>query len=663
MAANIRVRVDWDADGYCIIAGTPTDSPNLIPDATSWGTSVPQAYNGGSGSLTFVGDDEYYGTRNLAVDLGAAAGDGVRLTALPELTPGVAYRLTFWYTKNSPGQVHAYIHDNLENLLAMEELDETSTFVPVTLNFTMPSGGITLLVLTNATGGGTVNIRGLMITSGALATPVHYNTGVPSLYENISNWVQQVDTDSGMTGAEELFPQEGVADIVITNHDRIFSPEYVDGPLYGCFQSNLLVMVDIEVDGVWQRLWSGWTESFNVDAGMYSERLTTIHAVQGVFSFNQSIPNTGLLRNVTSGSVVRQLLARYRSPNNPYRWILGASRLGQTTVIQGVDDSVVVDPGQTTFALIGDTWAEGDADKLPAIQQVITDITQVENGFCWIDRLGRVIWHDRAWASGVVANPPPWNLGTEAQAPQYQYDLENLVNSVKVVYHPRTYLNGTFWADTTQHKVAAGDSFEIHADFPGYTRYVVLSVDLVNTEVVLSAGAVDIVVTLVSPGDMVVRLTNSGEVEAIVTGVSVAGEAYLIGQAEEATAFDSASIEAYGVKSRRVENELIENQSAADVVALGQLLRFSAPLGLFDDTPLVSRTDWLARILEAEIGTVWSVTEYQTGVTANLMMVYAERHTWKNGLLSSTVSLLPLHNVVYWKVGSSRVGQTTVVAY
>lgn len=163
--------------------------------------------------------------------------------------------------------------------------------------------------------------------------------------------IVQADIVTAMTFAygrdqhRQLTPAAlGSGSFTLTNKDRVFSPEYAAGPLYGTLDAARQVRGQVVFNGVAYSLFAGYLNDYNLTVSR-SDRAVAFSVQDSLSRVQQTSVSTGLYRGIRTGAAIGVILdaigwsgPRDIDPGStimPYWW------LDNATVPTAIDDLVL----------------------------------------------------------------------------------------------------------------------------------------------------------------------------------------------------------------------------------------------------------------------------------------------------------------------------------
>lgn len=380
-------------------------------------------------------------------------------------------------TKLSPTKHVGVIGTNTVTDTALSDITVTSSWQRVNmavaadsaergvwLTFTAEKSGVPV----DASHAGDVEFSGFMITEGSIDT-YPYHAGTLYGYDDISDYVLSVNTDSGRSSFNDTLPAEGVATFQLNNADRRFSPSNPTSPLYGYLVQNRKVKVQLwnSVTSAWVDLWSGWTYQYDVVPGEINSNQATIECQQGIFRLAEGTLTVPVLANTTNDVLARTIIENsgWRSTSSVLQSFVGLHTLvGENAYVMDAPLLYdVVETGVNQIEVSGKDWANATDPR-----KALEDILEAENGAMWINRDGSIsVVNRNHWIKSTVDDT--FVLDTEVNSAEYAYG-QDIVNSVDVTLTKNKALSGqTVWETKRPVAVAPRQVWVIDLN-PEYTE-------------------------------------------------------------------------------------------------------------------------------------------------------------------------------------------------
>lgn len=682
---NIRVIVDWNDDAFF----EPTDGqslPNLVPTPLSYVDIGTTAHASGS-TFTKAAELTDYGVAYYRVVTGTNVFGGMRFgddgSAVDDIpiTASANYRAAVWIRG-----VSSYAGVNMA--IGIQDqggagVGTSSTFTltadwqRVTVNVAMGVGDTHVKFIVrkdNVATNITFDVTGFMLVAGTTA-PTYFNAGdTYSAYEDIStdvlqaSWSQRINTKTRI-------PDEGTLTLTLDNSTRKYTPRYASSVLYGAFKHGLRVRVEVQriTTGAWVTMWAGWITGYDITPGKtIGDKQTTIKATQGMFNLDAVPLQDNLQENVTFDDVLPNILySGWYPPTDPHVFVLGKSTLGESWLPAIADFSNILDTGITEFPLVGDGWSDTDTRA----SKVLKDLMEVEQGWIYLDRNGRMNFFSRERIQWNVTADATVNLDSQAIPGEYAFAPAE-INSVNLTYFPSgESTDQILWTRRGTKRVRARDQKRVDAKFE-YEEGTKITVKSINA---FGDGGTDSTLSAtIEGGDVydsryyyatvelrngkgVITIYNQGPVDAYFS-ITLKGTIEVNANSEQIQVIGDTTDNIRSIPP--IKNKLLKDEDMATDLGNYIISQHGSDYDEFRSFDLVSRdSTWLERQLDIYTGAVVSLTEYQTAVSAKKHFVVGAQHTWQPGKLNSTFSTTKVDETEYWILGTSALSHSTVLAY
>jgi hypothetical protein len=498
-------------------------------------------------------------------------------------------------------------------------------------------------------------------------------------YTDISAYVISWVVQNGFAKAYEPLGRDSTATLVLRNSDKRFSPE--SGSVFSTSwtRGKRIKINTISPDSTNKQRYIGWIKSIKPAPGVKGPRTCVVQCTS-FFDRVQGYDSYAKVQISKTADVVLGVLTANGAvypPGMPGRWVLGISgmsELGQKTTLGTASDWLTADVGNTTFGYIGDNWGAGVSEY-----GALRDIAGREGGRLFIDRNGLLVFWNRKHLINITTSSATFTGQTSLT---YNYG-ESLYNRATVRYRTR--------------KVGAAPEVLSRID-----RYIQIpqgqsvTVDFIFTD--LSASGAKIggmnVITPVANTDYKINSATDGsgtDYTGFVTvsfvketgngaqisfsnpasngrdlylqsGATLRGTAIRDFGTQQITQDNAASISLYGLNPHTYPYEM---DNANDAWGMAQyVVAFRAVAGQVETVNVgAMRTAALMNTcLSLEIGNAITLTESQTGVNAARYFIIGERHQYGPGkVYDITWTVEPASAYAFWTLGSSTLGQTTVL--
>jgi hypothetical protein len=479
-------------------------------------------------------------------------------------------------------------------------------------------------------------VEGFMLVKGT--TRYDYYAGEAAGYEDITQYVMGVTTQSGRDAFMDTLPAEGTAEIMLRNDGRLFSPKNTASIYTQWMKPNRKVIVQVKDPrtGEWVTLWAGWTHTYGVTPGTNGDNQAVISARQGLFRLAEGVPPVTITTDTSLAEVIPALVQNsgWVTAKDAIQSQVGLSAQASYNAFTTDVDQFFnrVDEGLTTLELVGKDWGRGDDPR-----SVIDELLSSENAAMWVDRDGGLVLVNREYC----VKEDPVNtivLGSDTQSADYQYG-QDIINQVEVKLNTNRLESGAVvWEHRRPVRIGKNRTWVVEMN-PEYTEgnrrsVIQYTLDglvkdvyikdpgLTNDTAGLSATPEDqekILVELLQNNTQRprLRITNNTAFTMWVS-LKVKGDYLKTGDTETVTFTDEDSIEENGaVYTHSFSSSLISDAEAAQRYAEYVLQRSAVIEGEYKSVSLVvSDTTLLEKVLDTKIGSVLELGDVQTGETA-----------------------------------------------
>lgn len=525
---------------------------------------------------------------------------------------------------------------------------------------------------------GDLDFTGFMVVAGSVFYP--YHAGSLYGYDDITDYVMNATTQSGAEMFTDGMPSEGIANLLLNNDSKMFSPSNVNSPLYGALAQNLLVRIQVELAGVWTDIWTGWTYQFDITPGRTTTREATLIAQQGVFRLANGKFSAPVREDTTMDALVRDLIefSGWRTTATPFQAAVGLNtRVDENAYMLDTELLYnVVEPGVNTLDLGGQDWGR-DTE----IRAAIAEVLQSENAVMYLERNGALSVYNRDhWVSQDA--PTAVVLDMDAQAATYRYG-QDIINRVEVtINRKKLTTDATVWATTRAVRLSAGQEWVAEIN-PTYTEGRGRTVTEYNeassalTVYVTDPGAYgtggeaadtdttdSVVLEIITDAGnrAYVRVTNNNN-KAVWVDVEVKGTYAEVGNTETVTVENGDAIElVQGVHKEAFTTSVLSAPQQAASMGEFHLLRSAYPVGEFESfTVVIQDAATLAFMSAVKIGSMLSVSEIQTGEQDRVHVVIGEEFSFDNSeVFTVTYKLAQFNTGNYGVADVSTVEDETV---
>lgn len=419
-------------------------------------------------------------------------------------------------------------------------------------------------------------------------------------YDDVSARVTEAEWSLGMYMPYQEMADEARLEMTLVNADRLFTPEYASGPLYGLLAPGAPVLVEM-VDGAGNAytMWRGWVEVIQpswTPGGDAAPLYARLVALGGMQHLKASAVHLDLLQNVRTDQALASIFSSVSFPPKLVgSWrlgVAGASELGVTTRLTDAGGEYAFDRGRVTLSYVGDNWEDADAHG------AILDLVRAERGRFFFARDGRAIFWNRARLQ--TSTIPALRL-VQYQALEYVYGAD-LYNVVRVRVSPRTLsvtATEVLYELDEPITLRAGQTRTLRASYrQADSDAMVAGMDITppntgdgslaysgNLSVAFEAGATSAEITLMNlDGE-----SNKSSGEATLTTLIVRGRKLTSYGYQDAQATDTASVVAYGKRMMEVDARLLDRVEDAEMIADWELALHKAPRGQVYAVQLTNR--------------------------------------------------------------------------
>jgi hypothetical protein len=663
-----KVLVDWQGKGFFVDWANRTDAPNLLGVTGSYIGSLKYQITGGGSrtvgtatettlmfqrgpdalqwqSSTNLSESIKLGSDGTNYDLAVAAGTySVRVwVAAGAASHSVTVRLknggTTLATSGSVALTAPF-----SGILVWEEFILTGTLgSPGTLHIEVEKQVVVSLR--------NYWVAGLMVVTGTSTNlPDTFNTGTPSLYDDVTDECQAADWSHGFDKPYQSLAAVGKATLVMKDADRLFVPENSASPLYGEMRPRRGVKITGPIkfdDGDlpwWQPspgprvMWSGFVESFQVTAeGVNPVCVIACHDV----------------RKLADGRKVTLPVQEDKTPSEVAELVIESLDLPQAQVTVPISNPTLEAPDipkwyEEVLPLALDP-ASNDSDGEDAVR-VLAD--------CAGSVQGRVFF-----AARDPYSPFRFAFGTEwygrsdvvvtidesrFQSLRYKYG-ESLVNECVVVARKRKVSAATdkilYDLDGDTIDLEGGETTTIRARYKdvnleddktvgGIDVYLEYTADAGVTATILNEAA----------GYAEIEIENSGAGSGSILTMKVRGKKVTSWGEIERRVRDEASIADFGLKAELLDYRLNTSKKIARRLAAYRVDRFGQPYGEVTSVTLKTMApdgaddaDLREAMLDATVGSPVRLKSARLGHDAYYVVI-GEAHSVRDGLASWTTT-------------------------
>lgn len=646
MTTTFRIGVDWTRKGVICWDAQPGDALNLLPKPLTYTTVDWRTTNVTSALRSKVASP--YGFHAFAVQTGTGVYAGLVLgeedTTLDVDTIPVdassAYSAVVWLRGISgySGVSFKFIMKDQSgaSVATSSAFTLTSSWQQVSVSGTTGASATHVMLQVVKDNDATdVNFQaaGFMLVAGS-TVPTGYNAGeTADLYDNITDYVTLADWVLGMFKPYQEVANKTVCKLTLANTDKLFSPEYEGGDLYG----NLAPFRPVEIvsdDGTTERtMWTGWIETIQPDVNQYGKRQVRITAAGPMLFFQDVDTGIELQENKRTDEVLSVLLDEVPIPPPLTRTALldvdGYSRLDQETWLPDLIIESDLDQGKTTLAVAADNWVRQGRQSQDTfdVYRAISDVVAAERGRFLFDREGEALFWNRH--NLLLNTDNEATFDDTMTGLQYNYaDLKEFKNEIRVTCHPRTVSasdNDLLWQLEEPVTIAPDQIREIGASYRDDSDNRIGGKDITLSNVTFSEGSASVVL---EPGANRAKITlrnqSSGQ-QAVLATCEVRGTKITDFGRMEATAIDRESIAYYGQRTMAMNLPSVDDLDYAQTIADFELGRRATPAGKVSTITLVSHAseggNQHAQQLARTLGERIRVKETQTAHDADYYII------------------------------------------
>lgn len=441
--------------------------------------------------------------------------------------------------------------------------------------------------------------------------------------------VSAVTFTYGRDQNRQLTPAKlGTGGFTLTNKDRVYSPEYAAGPLFGTLDAARPVRGQVVYNGVPYNLFAGYLNDYNVTATR--QQRDVAFTVQDALSLVQQTPvSTGLYLGIRTGAAINVILdavgwkgARDIDPGStimPYWW------LNNVNAPAAIDDLVL-------------------SEGAPAVAYAAPDGT-----FVFRDRAHRVLRSQSTSVQasystgqlGVCASPAPSGLSiAESPAFTYSHGWRDIVNSVtfQVTQRAPNPAPTAVWSSPAPLSLALGQSVTISASGsdPFYNAITpVAGVDYIKT----GSGTVQVTLNRTSGQTVLITYLAVGG-SVVLNKLQLRATAWPVAQTVTVAQTDSTSISQHGQQNYPQQCPWA---GAEDAYAIAEviLLRYAQRRPIVEFTLAASDPIHYVTSLNRQLSDLVNVENDELGINAP----YFVEHIAHNIQRMNNAGQPPVHSV------------------
>lgn len=512
------------------------------------------------------------------------------------------------------------------------------------------------------------DFKGFVLNTGTI--PSIFHTSEVAAYDDVTDDLISLSWKKGKNDFNEALPFEGVLEIHLNNVDKKYSPNNADSPLYGYLKQNLKVVLEFYNPDTeeWLPKWSGWTDKYEVDPGLYSDRRAIISCTQGINRLRTGVPPSTLFEDVRINEVLPELISAsgWKLANTPFQTIVGYDYFTDINAFVQDEDVLFsdIDTGVNRLLFVGQDW--GRKTKL---DRAVRDLLESENAQLWINSDGSLTMRNRDfWVNRADNAVGTFDVGYYFNDVGYTYG-NDVINSVEVTLQPKKTLNNqTLWETKRPIQVAKLSTRDVGVSFDvaeGVRQRTVISAEKDDMTVTLYGRNPTvyetnnevptkyqrfITVDLLKDGTgrYTVRVKNKSPI-TIWANVEIKGSAQDLGDEIGIIINDEDGIrESNGIYREKIDTGILDSDIQAKAMGQALLIRNSSPDGEFGALKLVYEDiDMIPQIFDLEIGNSIIITEAQTGESSRTHVIIAEDGQYQEGVLSVDYTLARLPETRY----------------
>jgi len=676
MTTTWRLGIDWNRNGVICWDAQPGDALNLFPQPLrymqlDWRTDVAT-------SVARVMQESEYGLYALQVTTGTGTTNGLIVgqtnagvaAARPadavlniQVTASTAYRFSVrvrGLSTYSGVNFRLRVKDQAgTTLVTSSAFVLTADWQVQAVAFTTGVSATYLVVEivkdTDATDV-TFQATGFMLVQST--TLPAYNAGqATSRYDNITAHVMNLDWFVGIHKTYQLDADDSRMTIVVSNADRLFSPEYVSSPLYGTLVPQRPVVLQ-SWDGTTRRThWTGWIESLSPKTNVYGERTVEIVCAGAMRFFEDALTQIALQENKRTNELMETLLDQVPLPTPLTQTTLldvtGHCELDSNALLPDRAIDRTLETGKTTLAFAADNWVRrGTQDEKPDpfnAYRAMKDVVAAERGRFFFNREGAAMFWSRHHSILSIVSQATFNDTMTDLTYEYA-GRDDFANHVTVTYHPRTISetsNFTLWQLDAPVTVGPNQEHEVSVSYRDDSQNRIGGRDVSIGESSFSQGSAELFLKDIGANRATLRILNrSLGQQAVLASCSVQGQKITDFGELESDRRDEVSIAYYGERKLEMRLQSVDNTDQAESVTTFELMRRKDPAGHVQSITLrshgleggLSHAHQLART----IGDGIKIIETQTGHTGDYFII-GERHrlSESGSLLETTWQLEP----------------------
>lgn len=628
MTTNWQVLIDWDGDGFFCRDTLTTDALNVLPTPVYHGSIETGKSNS---TLTKTVEHSKFGIwrYNCTTSGGFSSGGFYFGTNSGGTTNDIPVDASTEYTfsvyiKGTAGKAMKIAAYNQGGSLLAQNTSITLTADYVQHTVTFTTGGsdtyVALRVLKNSdTSDHTFYTRGFMLVEGDTA-PTAFNAGsTTNAYDNL----EPVESFQWKVGGRpfQSVGDENTATVTLGNIDRLYSPDYASGALYGYFLPNRLMCIYYEDTPQF----TGYTKSFKPAPFRFGTRRATIEAysAKNILELQEIMP---VLYEATDiADIMSDILGELILPTNAYLFDLlnTSSAIVSDPTTATAATYANLDDNTFNLAYFGDNNAVENGDRVNGYK-LLQELAEAEQGRFYINKDGTLRLRRFTWMDGY--NTAIFTVD-HIDDMDYSSSAEVRINRVVVKFNPRVEETETVLSDLQSPVVIPnGESRIIRMDYTKQRRPVG-GVDVVTPsggDYTWSAGTPTIDYVDKRGQTVEIKITNSTGSETSLTALEIDGKPL-----ESSTVNVAVDEDASLIASFRMVRELSLNLRAVSTYghawnfASNQLLRYKQDLSHIKSITLLAEDESTEAeaMLSYGVGTRLEISDYQLGLTETVHWV------------------------------------------
>lgn len=445
--------------------------------------------------------------------------------------------------------------------------------------------------------------------------PVWNSGGFNGFHDEITAYVLSANGVIGKTQWETKLFDEGTLTITIDNQSKFFSPENRDSPLFGFMNPYIRVWVLIsDSEDAYHLLWSGTTQQFELQTGIFNERQATITCRQGRYSVDaQDIDSFDALDGSSSAGLITSMF------NGGYSIATGAVDTSFTSgeILEDTENGITVPIFGTDFV------GNGNKSFISALE----DISELNGNYLFLSRYGRVIFKTYGTVKDADPEELPYGLTLETH---YTFSPYDLYKSIVVNYDVYSFASSGIEMQGQEEVVPAGSTAFPFTIYPEYNNKpligdVVLDVTSflpVDYGAIIASGSANATPIVETNGIYTwfkVTANNSLEdstpngLDARISFVSRASTNVWYAS-ETGKIVTVTGIEGRGLPTFTYNNPLITTDDMADDFSDQQAHRRASIVSWFDTARLTNKNDAAIDFaINHTVGSVIFIQEEQSG--------------------------------------------------